>query len=309
MTSPLHSVYDIALQPRMSTMFRLRKISKLRDFHLSQLDSYSAKLGQHLIKDFRVTKPVSKDFTVGVVRVLTNDVDGEEEEDEDLFGDRQVHQCLVFEARVAPDHAKTDGQLGPRTSMGDVVLCLGQEEEEEGEWTFALCLVRGTSTIINSVLGFIQTSFAAEAKVCALAPHHLATLAHKWSAVDAAEGAEEEIRLLKRARKLRKRNFLEIEFTLPGGGGEGSVNTVCVTIEEESLSRLHAAMVEEDDDALKIMDVLTRHLAEHLKMDLMGAVVTQIKTPMAELTSSGDARFHWPAHLKHTMAYLAKAIV
>lgn len=282
-------------------MFRLRKISRLRGFHLSQLDAYSAKLGQHLIRDFRVTKPGSKDSTVGVVRVLTDDVDGEEE-DGDLFADGQVRQCVVFEARVAPDHAKTDGQLGPRTSMGDVVLCLGQEEEE-GEWTFALCLVRGTSPIVNSVLGFIQTLFAAKAKACAVAPHHLATLAHKWSAVDAAEVAEEEVRLLKRARKLRKRNFLEIEFALPGS----LVNTVGVTVEDESLGRLHAALVEED--ALQVVDVLTRHLAEHLKMDLMGAVVTQIKTPMAELTSSGDARFHCPTQLKRTMAYLASAIV
>lgn len=305
MVTPLYSLFDIATQPRQSAMFHLHRLPKLRNFRVDDFDSYSSKLGAHLVKDFRVSKPANRDATWGVCRKLDVDIGGDEEEEADLFVDGGEAQggmglCIVFEGRVAPDHAKIDGQLGPRTIIAEVVLCLG-EEEEPGVWKFAFAFTRGKKVqVVNSLLGFIKTTFLSQAEPCAIAPHHLSNLAHLWTrSLGVKEEEQEEISNLHRAKKLRKLEFLQVHFALPED------NTIQVTIEEQHLIRVHSALREQQqENGGKLIDVLTQYIATHLKIDLMGASVTEIITPTAQLTALGEIRFYWPAHMKRAMFYL-----
>jgi len=270
-------------------------------------------LTEHLTRDFRVTRKANRDATIGVFRQLrTDDARG--------LGDELGLFCVV-ESRVAPDHAKIDSTLGPRTSVCDVVLCLGQETPEG--FRFAFALTRGRTAIIKSTLEFIKRTFGGEAVPASVAPHHLVFLAREWTRDLDEEDDDGEDVVREEGRKFKRLTRLEMEFTLPPAASEGASSTssrpgelesIHVTVEEESLRSLHTLVEKgealEPDNNMRIrkdpalVAALASHLTKHLNVDLTGASVTMIVTPTAELSSDGKVRFLWPSHLKRALLHL-----
>ena len=314
MVTPLHSLRDLALQPRKSSFFHLTRISAFKDdnFSVRNFKRYSSMLTDHLIRDFRITKTVNQDSTIGVFRELGSgdfsDVEGE------------LGLCCVIESRVAPDHAKIDGTLGPRTHVCDVVLCLGRPQGDT--FKFAFALTRGRTSVIKSTLDFLLKTFKAETVPATVAPHHLMFLAREWTRdLDEEDGAEDIVR--EEGRKFKRLARLGMVFTLPPSlqnaneagstTGGGDLESIDIMIEEESLRALHG-LVEKGEANIPVdarnknepalVSAIAGHISKHLHVDLTGAGVTMIVTPTAELSSEGKVRFLWPSHLKRALLHL-----
>ena len=265
---------------------------------------------EHLVREFRVTKTLNKDSTIGIFRELQGGGF-----DEDFRA--ELGLCCVVEARVAPDHAKVDGHLGPRTYLCDVVLCLG--EIVRNKFKFGLVLCRGRGALIKSVLDFLKRYFGGVSAPVNVAPHHLVFLAREWTRdIDDESAAEDEI-IKSENRRFKRLTKLEIAFTLPPviineATSAKDLESVHVTIEEESLRNLHDLVekqhmmdIMEEEDGRKdpaLVTALTRHISKHLNIDLTGTFVTMISTPTAELSSDGKVRFLWPSHLKRALLHL-----
>jgi Kinetochore complex Sim4 subunit Fta1 len=315
MVTPLHALRDLALQPRKSSFFHLTRISAFQqaDFQVKRFSTYSSQFTDHLIRAFRITNGVNKDSTIGVFRELKSNFD-----ESDIEG--ELGLCCVIEARVAPDHAKIDGTLGPRTSSCDVVLCLGRSQPDG--FKFAFALTRGRIAVIQATLDFLKRAFGAETVPATVAPHHLMFLAREWTRdLDEDEGGEDLI-VREEGRKFKRLARLEMVFTLPASIGStsgaappnGEVESIHVMVEEDSLRALHG-LVEKSEASNAdlrarkepaLVAALATHISKHIHVDLTGAGVTMIVTPTAELSSDGNVRFLWPAHLKRALLHLAE---
>ena len=318
MVTPLHSIRDLAIQPRKSSFFQLTRMSRFRDeyFDVKHFDQYSSMLTDHLIRDFRITRDGNKDATIGVFRVLKS------HEYDDIEG--ELGLCCVVEARVAPDHAKIDGTLGPRTSVCDIVMCLGQSQPDG--FKFAFALTRGRAGIIKSVLEFIKREFGGECVPATVAPHQLVFLAREWTRD--LDDDEDDDMMQDEGRKFKRLARLEMVFTIPsevsavatsssslsiaGPTKQADLESIHVSVEEESLRALHTLVEKGESQAgdsksrkePALVSALAGHITKHLNVDLTGAGVTMIITPTAELSNEGKVRFLWLPHLKRALLHL-----
>lgn len=278
------------------------------NFHVKQFKRFSNLLTESLVRGFRVTKTANIDATLGVFRELS-------------YGDRHAMEeelglCCVIEARVAPDHAKIDGLLGPRTVVCDIVLCLGQQVS--GGFKFAFALTRGRIAVIKAVLDFLRFTFRCDFHPATVAPHHLVFLAREWTR-DLDEDDEEDESVREEGRKFKRLARLEMVFSVPPAASvpgtipkPHDIESIHLTVEEDSLMALHQLVEKGDnqdgDSRVRkdpaLVSALAKHITKHINIDLTGAGVTMIVTPTAELSHDGKVRFLWPAHLKRALLQL-----
>lgn len=284
-------------------MFALRRVGPFsNDFLLSKLDVYKRALGEFLVREFRVTKRANRDLTMCVMREMDqNSLKGADE------GEDRLGRCVAVEANVAVDHAKSDGQLGPRTAKADLVLCVGRLGRKN-EWVFAFALTRGKKALVQAVMKFFTQRFGADFALAVVAPHQLVFLAREWTRELEAEREEEEDGddvpgRRNRLKKLKLKARLELHFSVK----DSDVDTIEVAVEEEALKALHA-LVESSAQTTgrepALVTALTRHLTKHLNVNLNGANVKSIVTPVAEIRQEGYVRFLWPNHLRRALLHL-----
>jgi hypothetical protein len=295
----LRSVGDMVGQ-KSALRFKLFRVSALQ----SSVEDYKTaadKLTAYLLRVWRVHKTANRDSTYATFRELESWTD---ENDDDV--ENELGKCLVITAVVSPEHQP--GEV--RNWACNVVLCLGRAAPG-GRLEFDLGLARGgRMALMESVLTHLSAEYDCVFTPTPVAPHSLAFLAREWSRYDElllAAAADEDA-----PPTTSHYQRLNLVFAMPNVEG---LDTVSVTVDTAEMQALHKLVLEQgeqhdvlaNDPTPSLIRALTEYLFVHLKIQLAGATMTSICTPVAELTQDGYVKFFFEPAVKKALVQIATA--
>jgi len=253
----------------------------------------AAELTKYLLRVWRVNKTANRDATYSTIRLLRTD-----DEDEDDV-ENELGTCMVITAVVSPEQ----GPIGdPRNWWANVILCLGQPAQDD-RLEFAFSLSRGgRMALVESVIAHLTAEYDCVFSNVSVSPHSLAFLAREWTRIDYPEDKAPP----------EKYNELKLEFIMPKAVANDGLDQVTLTIARKQLEALHKLIVEKgegdgNDPTPSLVRALSVYVSQNLNVQMAGASITNISTPVADLSSDGKIRFLYKYAIKRALVQLAAA--